>query len=119
MPGMNVTTGRRMSRLAHILQSITDILTTPIGTRVMRRAYGSMLFDLIDQPDNGATRVRLYAACATAIIRWEKRVKLSRVVLTRTDVPGRCILDIEGSYLVGGQILPLKESLPLQIGAAA
>ena len=33
---------------AHLNQSIADILTTPIGTRVMRPDYGSNIPRLID-----------------------------------------------------------------------
>ena len=53
--GMNADTGRTLSETAHILQSVRNILTTPIGTRVMRRDYGSEIFSLIDQPQHGAT----------------------------------------------------------------
>ena len=60
--GMNAESGRAISETAHILQSVRDILTTPIGTRVMRRDYGSEIFSLIDQPQHGATRLRLMAA---------------------------------------------------------
>lgn len=40
---MNAHTGGAIDRLAHIRQSIADILTTRIGSRVMRREYGSQL----------------------------------------------------------------------------
>ena len=59
--GLNAATGRPIADLEHIRQSIADILATPIGTRVMRRSYGSLLPELIDQPMHGATRLRLYA----------------------------------------------------------
>jgi phage baseplate assembly protein W len=41
MQGMNRNTGRKLSGVDHLRQSIVDILTTPIGSRVMRRDYGS------------------------------------------------------------------------------
>ncbi|MGL4827152.1 MAG: GPW/gp25 family protein, partial [Vibrionaceae bacterium] len=47
---MNRFTGYSISELQHIKQSIQDILTTPLGSRVMRRDYGSAIFELIDQP---------------------------------------------------------------------
>nr|VFK47168.1 MAG: hypothetical protein BECKTC1821D_GA0114238_104214 [Candidatus Kentron sp. TC] len=40
MAGMSAFTGKHFSDIAHLRQSITDILTTPIGSRVMRREYG-------------------------------------------------------------------------------
>lgn len=42
MRGMNSETGKTISGIEHLKQSIVDILTTPVGTRVMRRDYGSI-----------------------------------------------------------------------------
>ncbi len=81
MIGMNATTGKPLAGDAHLVQSIADILTTPIGTRVMRRDYGSALFELIDAPLNALTRLRLFAATADALRRWEPRIRLTRVAL--------------------------------------
>lgn len=71
-----------MGGMAHIHQSVTNILTTPVGTRVMRRDYGSVLPDLIDRPLNGKTVLRLYAAAVIALMKWEPRLKISRVQLS-------------------------------------
>lgn len=49
---MNAQTGHTLNNLAHIQQSIRDILLTPVGTRIMRREYGSLISELIDQPGN-------------------------------------------------------------------
>lgn len=120
MIGLNRGTGRSIADIDHLRQSVADILTTPIGTRVMRRSYGSLLFELIDQPDNGATRVKIYAATAGALMKWERRIKLSRVQLYRGERPGQVVIDLEGLYIPPGQqqsVLSLR--VPLQIGAAA
>ena len=50
MEGMDGTTGAKLAGIDHLRQSIRDILTTRIGTRVMRRDYGSDLPGLIDRP---------------------------------------------------------------------
>jgi len=91
---MNATTGRNMDELAHIQQSIRDILTTRIGTRTMRRTYGSILPELIDQPGNPATQLRLMAASVMAIIRWERRVMITQTQFT-IDMAGKGILDMQ------------------------
>lgn len=114
---MNRTTGSAIDEPAHIRQSIADILTTPIGSRVMRREYGSLLPELIDQPLNGATIVRLYAATAAALMRWERRVRLSRVRLVLGSAPGSATLDLEGSFVDSNE--PLALSVPLRLGASA
>lgn len=96
MRGMDATTGRVIDGDAHLCQSIADILTTPLGTRVMRRDYGSLLPSLIDAPFNGSTRVQLYGAIATALMRWEKRIQLSKVDVVSGEIPGRVVVTLEG-----------------------
>lgn len=96
MRGMDVLTGRAIEGVEHLRQSIADILTTPIGTRVMRRDYGSLIPELIDQPFNGATRMKLYGATATALMRWEPRIRLTRIDLVPGNEPGTYTLDLEG-----------------------
>lgn len=67
--------------LDHLRQSIRDILTTPKGTRIERRDYGSSLGDIIDAPINRETLVRHMADAADALDRWEPRFKLVRFIL--------------------------------------
>lgn len=81
MQGMSAATGKPLAGDDHLRQSIARILTTPIGSRVAQREFGSLLPELVDQPMNGAGRLRLFAATAVAIARWEKRVKLVSVTL--------------------------------------
>lgn len=95
MSGMNAITGRRLDGIEHIRQSVRDILTTPIGSRVMRRDYGSLLPDLIDQPLTDATLLRAYAASVMAITRWEPRVRvLSIRRQIRSDRMGSATLEV-------------------------
>ena len=92
--GMNASTGKRMGDLDHIRQSIRDILTTRIGARCERRTYGSIVPELIDQPGNPATQLRLMAATVMSIIRWEPRVLITRTQFS-IDMDGKGILDME------------------------
>ncbi|SNR22863.1 phage baseplate protein [Paracoccus sediminis] len=86
MIGMSRHTGRMLDGDAHLAQSIADILTTPLGTRVMRRDYGSNLPDLLDAPMNGETVIDVFAESADAIDRWEPRFRLTRVQLIAAEV---------------------------------
>lgn len=117
MTGMSNSTGRTLASRQHLVQSVADILTTPIGSRVMRREYGSQLPDLIDWPLNSATRLQAYAATAMALMRWEPRIRLSRVQLSLGDVAGQAILDLEGTLTDSNE--PLSLRVPLSLGAAA
>lgn len=95
MSGMNATTGRKLDDVDHIRQSIKDILTTRIGSRVMRRDYGSLLPELIDHPANPANLLRLQAASIMAILRWEPRVRITRTAF-RIGMAGAATLELEG-----------------------
>jgi phage baseplate assembly protein W len=81
MNGVNSRTGKRLSGVAHLRQSVSDILTTPIGSRVLVRDYGSDLFSLVDNPRDDLARLQIIAASATALARWEPRLKVTRVLI--------------------------------------
>ncbi|MGW8201914.1 GPW/gp25 family protein [Sphingomonas bisphenolicum] len=97
MNGMNGNTGKAIEGADHLAQSICDILSTPLGSRVMLRDYGSLLFDLIDQPVNAATAMLLRAATAVAIRRWEPRLKLSQVTLSGSPGDGTLVISLAGT----------------------
>lgn len=94
MIGMDCQTGRRISGSDHIRQSVQDLLSTRVGTRVMRRDYGSDAVDLIDQPGNGEAVMRRYVAIAEALDAWEPRVTLSGFTLTSMAPDGRAIIGV-------------------------
>ena len=73
-----------------------DILTTPIGSRIMRRSYGSLLSALIDQPQNAALRLQIMSACYMAILQWEPRVKLTSISY-EPAFDGGMVVEISGS----------------------
>jgi phage baseplate assembly protein W len=98
MSGLSATTARVLPEEQHLAQSINDILSTPLGSRVMRREYGSDLPRLIDAPLNGETLVDLYAATAEAIDRWEPRFDLRRVEVADA-VAGKLSLTLTGEVL--------------------
>lgn len=102
MNGIDANTGRRLSGLDHLRQSIRDILTTPIGSRVMRRAYGSRLYELVDAPLNGETLVDLYAATAEALATWEPRIQVEQVTAEQS-APGKVTLSLSGVYTPTGE----------------
>lgn len=93
---MNATTGKSLEGEAHLVQSIARILTTPIGSRVMRRDFGSLLPELIDHPANNSTAVKLYGATATALMRWEPRFRITSVGFSAGTESGSYILDVGG-----------------------
>lgn len=96
--GMSKITGELLPTDDHLRQSIYDILTTPMGSRLIRREYGSLLPFLIDEPVNPATKLKIMSAIATSIIKYEPRVKVSQVTLAMntdaTNTTGNVGFDI-------------------------
>lgn len=98
MFGMDSRTGKALSGDAHLAQSIRDILTTRIGTRVMRRDYGSEIPGLVDMPVSDDNIVDIFAAVADALDKWEPRLRLDRVEVA-SALPGKLELNIYGARL--------------------
>jgi phage baseplate assembly protein W len=80
MKGTSASTGKPLSGIDHLRQSIRDIRLPLSASRVMRREYGSRLYQLIDAPINRSNLLEIYAATAEALIRWEPRFRLQKVV---------------------------------------
>lgn len=117
---MSRRTGRAIDLREHIAQSIADIVMTPLGSRVMRRDYGCLLPYLIDQPDNSATEIRVISAIASALMRWEPRIRVTRIALQRdAERPGFAELQLKGSYTAQPLARPLPLSLTVPIGGAS
>ncbi|ETX03581.1 MAG: hypothetical protein ETSY1_46785 (plasmid) [Candidatus Entotheonella factor] len=105
---MDAQTGRALDDLDHLRQSIRDILTTRIGTRVQRRSYGSRLPELVDTPMHPDRTIEWYAATAEALGQWEPRFRLTRVRIAEATERGVLTLDLEGEYLPDGRTLTLE-----------
>ena len=113
MSGMNRVTGKQLGETEHIRQSIRDILTTPIGSRIKRRRYGSLIPSLIDQPGNAANRLRLMAATVMAIITWEPRVSVQSARINLT-VNGAVTVELDAVRRDGQRRdEPINLSIPL------
>jgi len=111
--GMNRDTGKAITDIDHIRQSMRDILITPEGSRIARRDYGSLLSVLIDQPQDGVTRLQVMAAVYVAISRWERRVRLSTVNLT-SGFDGSMVVKLDGQRADGS---PVAMSVPVGVNS--
>nr|WP_313073488.1 GPW/gp25 family protein [Melaminivora sp.] len=116
---MDRATGGRIDAMAHLRQSVADILSTPIGSRVMRREYGSLVPALIDQPDSLATQTRVFSAIASALMRWEPRLTLEKIGIERDPMrPGRATVHIDGRYTGGARREPAPLAMAVLLGAS-
>ncbi len=107
MKGMDVNTGKAVSDEEHLVQSIRDIITTPIGSRVMRRNYGCRIFHLIDQPINQLIIARIQAAVSEALHKYEPRVRFTKIKVDEVQ-NGSLVLYIEGYWVGNNQFFKLS-----------
>lgn len=102
--GVNRVTFRPLSGFDHVRQSIEVILTTPIGSRLMRREFGSEVMDLIDRPLTDRVILAVYTAVAVAIAKWEPRFAVTGCRVKQAKETGRLVLQIFGIYYPRGHL---------------
>ncbi|MGE8479907.1 GPW/gp25 family protein [Pseudomonas sp. EZ-C24] len=98
MIGMDRRTGQPLAGIAHLRQSIEDILSTPLGSRRMRPEYGSQLRRYVDLPVNEGWKSAVQAEVARALGRWEPRLQLERVKVIAV-IGGQVSMSLRGRYL--------------------
>ena len=111
MTGIDAQTGKTLGGIAHLRQSVGDILATPVGSRLLLREYGSRLYELIDRPLDPDLLASIQAEAADALARWEPRLRLLRI-RAASVAGGHVTLALEGDYLPDGRVLRLEVSLP-------
>ncbi len=97
LTGMDALTGRALSGDEHLAQSISDIVSTAIGERVMLREYGCLLFDLLDRPTTRATLLLAAMAVTMALARWEPRIAVTQVTFEGEFASGQVIMIVTGN----------------------
>ncbi|MDF3843374.1 GPW/gp25 family protein [Pseudomonas citronellolis] len=97
MIGMDRRNGRPLGGLAHLKQSIEDILGTPLGSRRMRPEYGSQLRRMVDLPLSEGWKSAVQAEVARSLGRWEPRIRLQSVKVSAV-LDGRVSLLLSGLY---------------------
>ena len=104
MIGMDRHTGLPISDIDHLMQSIEDILTTPIGSRLMRPEYGSSIRRFVDLPVSEGWKSAVQAEAARALKRWEPRLDLTRVQVLSV-LNGRITFRLSGTYKGDSELL--------------
>lgn len=102
--GINAATGSPLADWEHTKQSIRKILTTPIGSRVMRRDFGSDIPDMIDRKMTQGNVLAVYAAAASALARWEPRFQMRAGRVANATATGVLEIEIHGLYFPRGHV---------------
>ncbi len=88
-----------------IVDSINRILKTPLGSRVMRPQFGSLLYTLRDREFNDEYRLLAKKYTYEAISKFEPRVKVDNVDFTVDPVSGIVGLQI---LLTNGEVIEVE-----------
>ncbi|OSD72749.1 baseplate assembly protein [Salmonella enterica subsp. enterica serovar Rough O:d:1,7] len=114
--GMNPNGTGTLNDSDQLWNSVNDILLTPLASRVMRRDYGSLVSDLIDSPQNAATRLQCMSAAVIALTRWEPRIALNKIDI-RWLKDGRAEAELSG--IITETMQPVQHILTLRGGENA
>lgn len=102
--GIDRETGRLLQGWDHCAQSIAVILTTRVGARVMRRAFGSDVKALQDRNPDSRTMLVVFAAVAAALRRWEPGFRLTRLQPRTVGADGAAVIEIAGTFYPRGHL---------------
>lgn len=83
MAGIDRRTGKILRGYAHLKQSLGVIFTTGIGTRIMRRLFGSAIPSLLGKNIAPSTFLKFAVAVHVAVELWEPRFRLIQVTFPR------------------------------------
>jgi phage baseplate assembly protein W len=113
---MDRTTGKPLGERERIDQAIADVLSTPVGTRVTIRDYGSRVFEYLDKPMTKAWRVQVISEVAKAIRSWVPEFRVKSVeVAADSDLPtGKATFMIDGDYLFASRTEPGRVRVEVQ-----
>lgn len=99
MTGCDRLTGKSIEGLEYLKQRIENVLSTPIGSVLMKRDFGSNLYLYVDAPVDRDFRAKIYREVAVALNQWVPDFELSKIELDAVNISqGKIILNISGIY---------------------
>lgn len=79
MAGINRVTGATIDNYQHALQSVEVILSTRIGSRIMRRQFGGGVAEILGRAVTPPLFALFQQLVATAIDVWEPRFRVRQI----------------------------------------
>lgn len=121
--GLDRATGAVLTDWPHCVQSIQDILTTNLNTRVMRLDYGSGDHTLVDRPGNREVIATWYANAVAAILKWEPGYRVTQFTTDGAGNDGHYTFTLDGLFYPRGHLgdysLVETQSLTLSVPTVA
>lgn len=103
--GIDRATGKVKRDWDHVLQSVSTIWTTFVGSRIMRRSFGGAGLGLIGRRLIPQTIALARLLTVLSLERWEPRVRVRRIVVAATvdeARAGEITMQIEVDYMPNG-----------------
>lgn len=107
MAGIDRHTGKVIDNLASAYQGVEVILSTRIGSRVMRREFGGGIAELLGRLLTPSLFAAWRQLVATAIDLWEPRFRVRRILVSGSVEQlrlGQVGLSIEADYRPRGHL---------------
>ncbi|MEH6353814.1 hypothetical protein FBY06_14011 [Pseudomonas sp. SJZ085] len=103
--GTDRNTGRLISGIPYLWQRLSDVISTPVGSLVGRRDFGSRLFEMLDRNVDSGFYMETYIRLAEAINNKANGLDDFRLSTMRVDqpAPNHVELFISGQLLIDGQ----------------
>ncbi len=121
MAGVDRHTGKVIDNLASAYQGVEVIVSTRIGSRVMRREFGGGLAELLGRLMTPALFAAWRQLVATAIDLWEPRLSVRKVSLAGSAEElrlGHAAMTIEADYRPRGHLGDLAVERVVTFGIA-
>lgn len=107
--GVNLDTGTNLDGMEHLKRCIRKTLITPIGSRVMRRDYGSELFELLDKNITPSLKMKIFAKVVDALRKWEPRVEVKQVFVKQASDDAHSLnISLDAIYLPEGRPITVE-----------
>jgi uncharacterized protein len=92
----NIGTVRMVSEVDDIIESLTILLSTRPGERVLRPDYGCNLEDLLFEPMNESLLTYVKDLVTKAILFYEPRIEAKKINISAADsLEGRLLVEVE------------------------
>lgn len=96
--GIDRETGKTLTGWDHVLQSLQDIFVTPIGARIMREWYGSLVPKALGRNITREEILPVMSSITAAIEQWEPRFAVTSIDISGEPRLGNLSFTIYGKY---------------------
>ncbi|MCB5204255.1 integrase [Neorhizobium sp. T786] len=115
--GIDGRTGKVITGIPHLMQSLAKIWGTRIDTRVMRLDFGSDLRSLLSEDLTPSIALLIYNELVASAARWEPEYVLNQLQLVTISETGKLGLRHGGLYFPEGRFGNYDLAVPLALKA--